>query len=185
FHCTNLILHAVNGVLAFELLRYLLLSMPSSSARSRKAVMSDPGKDMRIVIAAALGALWFALHPLQVEPVAWVSGLKDVLCGTFSLLSLLFFLMSGHDRANRVPLRFLGSLALMALAILSKPSAVILPLLGFVLSLLITRPAQRVHWMGPAGIAVLVVSLPALFVTSAAQPLTDGNFVVPQWARAR
>jgi hypothetical protein len=30
FHCTNLILHAVNGLLAFELLRYLLLSMPSS-----------------------------------------------------------------------------------------------------------------------------------------------------------
>ena len=183
FHSTNLILHALNGLLAFELLRYLLLSVPSSSARSRKVVMSDPGKDMRIVIAAALGALWFALHPLQVEPVAWVSGLKDVLCGTFSLLSLLLFLMSGHDRANRLPLRFLASLTLMALAVLSKPSAVILPLLGYVLSLLITAPAKRVRWMGRAGIAVLVVSVPALFVTSAAQPMPEGNFVAPLWAR--
>jgi hypothetical protein len=113
-------------------------------------MMSDPGKDVRLVIAAALGALWFALHPLQVEPVAWVSGLKDVLCGTFSLLSLLLFLMSGHDRANRMPLRFLGSLALMALAVLSKPSAVILPLLGYVLSLLITHPTKRVRWDGPS-----------------------------------
>jgi protein O-mannosyl-transferase len=157
--------------------------MPSSSARSRKTMISDPGKDVRIVIAAALGALWFALHPLQVEPVAWVSGLKDVLCGTFSLLSLLLFLMSGHDRANRVPLRFLGSLALMALAVLSKPSAIILPLLGYVLSLLIAYPAKRVRWMGRAGIAVLVVSVPALFVTSAAQSMPEGNFVAPLWAR--
>ena len=183
FHCTNLILHALNGVLAFELLRYLLSSMPSSSARSCKTVSSDPGKDVRIVIAAAMGALWFALHPLQVEPVAWVSGLKDVLSGTFSLLSLLLFLMSGHDPANRLPLRFLGSLALMALAVLSKPSAVMLPLLGYVLSLPIARPSKRIRWMGRAGSAVLVVSVPALFVTTGAQPMPGGDFVVPLWAR--
>jgi protein O-mannosyl-transferase len=183
FHCTNLILHAVNSLLAFELLRDLLVSMQSSPARLRKAANSDPGKDVRLVIAAALGALWFALHPLQVEPVAWVSGLKDVLSGTFSLLSLLLFLKGGHDGANRMPLRFLGGLALMALAVLSKPSAVILPLLGYVLSLLIAAPAKRVWWMGRAAIAVLVVSVPALFVTTAAQPLPEGNFVVLLWAR--
>ena len=40
--------------------------------------------------AAVVGALVVALHPLQVESVAWTTGLKDVLCGAFSFLAIAF-----------------------------------------------------------------------------------------------
>ncbi len=68
-HFTNLLLHAANTVLVFLLFRRL------TAANWRSAVV------------AAL----FALHPLHVESVAWVSERKDVLSGFFGLLALLFY----------------------------------------------------------------------------------------------
>ena len=60
FHFTNVALHAANGVLVFLLLRMLT------------------GALWRSVVVAAL----FALHPLRVESVAWVTERKDVLSGS-------------------------------------------------------------------------------------------------------
>ena len=124
FHGTNLLLHIANAVLAFEILRLMLRSLgPSSVAKAPQPAFATEG---RITIGAGLGAFVFALHPLQVEAVAWVSGLKDVLSGTLALVSLLLFLRSDMEREHQFPLRFVSSLLCMALAVLSKPSAVIL-----------------------------------------------------------
>ena len=67
FHFTNVAFHAANGVLLFLLLRRLT------------------GALWRSVVVAAL----FALHPLRVESVAWVTERKDVLSGCFGLLALI------------------------------------------------------------------------------------------------
>ncbi len=69
FHFTNVALHAANTVLLFLWLRLLT------------------GALWRSVVVAAL----FALHPLRVESVAWVTERKDVLSGCFGLLSLIFY----------------------------------------------------------------------------------------------
>ncbi len=69
FHFTNVALHAANSVLLFLWLRLLT------------------GALWRSVVVAAL----FALHPLRVESVAWVTERKDVLSGCFGLLSLIFY----------------------------------------------------------------------------------------------
>ena len=66
FHVGNLIFHSMNGVLLFLLLT--ALGLPS--------------------LPAFFGCLFFAWHPLQIEPVAWISALKDLLCGFFVLLAL-------------------------------------------------------------------------------------------------
>src|SRR5262249_20204565 len=63
FHSANLLVHLTASLLAFALLRMLLK------------------KD----VPALFGAMLFAIHPVQVESVAWVSGLKDVLAGALSL----------------------------------------------------------------------------------------------------
>jgi tetratricopeptide (TPR) repeat protein len=79
FHTANLIVHLVAVFMAYALLRRLV------------------GKPW----PAAAGALLFAIHPLQVEPVAWVTGLKDVLCGAMSLAALwqyVCFVQSGSGR---------------------------------------------------------------------------------------
>ena len=69
FHFTNVAIHAANGVLLFLLLRMLT------------------GALWRSVVVAAL----FALHPLRVESVAWVTERKDVLSGCFGLLALICY----------------------------------------------------------------------------------------------
>ena len=68
-HLTNVILHAINTVLLFLLLKRLTGTLWPSA------------------FVAAL----FAIHPLHVESVAWVSERKDVLSGLFFMLTLLMY----------------------------------------------------------------------------------------------
>jgi len=68
FHVANLLLHLAAAGVVFLILRRLFPGAPS--------------------LAMALGALVFAVHPLQVEPVAWATGLKDVLSGCLGLVSI-------------------------------------------------------------------------------------------------
>ena len=69
-------------------------------------------------------ALFFGIHPMHVESVAWASERKDVLYTAFFLASLLLYL-----RYIEMPdwKKYSGTLALFALSLLSKPSAVTLP----------------------------------------------------------
>ena len=86
---------------------------------------------------AALVAALFALHPLRVESVAWISERKDVLSG------LLFFLTLGAWARYAVDARvgrYLVALGCFALALMAKPTVVTLP---FVLLLLDVWPLQR------------------------------------------
>jgi hypothetical protein len=69
FHLTNLLVHAAASAVVFLIIVDILGSEP----------------------AAVAGALLFAWHPVQVEPMAWVTGLRDLLAGFFSLLALLFY----------------------------------------------------------------------------------------------
>ena len=79
---------------------------------------------------ALLVAALFALHPLRVQSVAWVSERKDVLCTLFFLLSLI----SWWWYANRPSLtRYVATCVLLALGLLAKPMLVTLPCLLLVL----------------------------------------------------
>lgn len=73
--------------------------------------------------AVLTGAAIFALHPLQVEAVAWCSGRKDLLATAFALLCLLSW---QHKRP-------MPSLICMAFAIFAKPTMLVLPLLMLIL----------------------------------------------------
>ncbi len=72
YHLGNILLHAANAFLLYVLLL--------------KAV------GPRRVDCALFVACVFALHPLRVEPVCWITGRKDVLCAFFYLLSVLCYL---------------------------------------------------------------------------------------------
>ena len=115
FHLTNLVLHAANVVLFF-----CLLQLASG----------------RVWPSAAAAAL-FAVHPIHVEAVAWVTARKDVLSGFFFLSSALaYVLWAAHGRAG---LRWMSVLAYV-LAILAKPVALTLP---FALLLFDAWPLRR------------------------------------------
>lgn len=106
YHVVNLILHMANTLLLFELLR-----------RST----GHPGPSA--FVAAA-----FAAHPLHVESVAWITERKDVLSTFFLLLTMLMYV--AYTR-RPVVTRYAGVLALFALALMSKPMVVTLPVVLF------------------------------------------------------
>lgn len=88
---------------------------------------------------ASIGVLIFALHPLHSEPVAWISARKDLLSGVFILGSLLCYVL-GRNAEGRSGLRWkILSLIAFAGALLSKPSAVVLPALLIVLDWFLDR----------------------------------------------
>jgi tetratricopeptide (TPR) repeat protein len=108
FHLTNLLLHAANAALAFAALRALT----------------------REVWRSAGAALLFAVHPLRVESVAWVTERKDVLCVLFGLLALWAY----AAYARRPSAASYTALVLaFAASLLSKQMLVTLPFLLLVL----------------------------------------------------
>jgi Flp pilus assembly protein TadD len=84
YHLTNLLLHAANAAL-FAVVALRLLD---AAARFTVPVRR---------LAAGAAALFFALHPLRTESVAWVTERRDVLSGTFLLVTLLLYLRSHRE----------------------------------------------------------------------------------------
>ena len=92
----------------------------------------------------ALVAALFALHPLRVESVAWVTERKDVLSGLFFMLTLGAYV--GYVRHPFSLARYLAVALLFALGLMSKSMVVTLP---FVLLLLDYWPLGRTRWVKP------------------------------------
>jgi protein O-mannosyl-transferase len=130
YHLVTLLLHAGCAVLLWRVLHRLAI----------------PG--------AWLGAALWALHPVQVESVAWISELKNTQSGVFYLLAILFFLRwlgsprtpldGGHE--GRVNGAYGLALLFATLAILSKPSTVMLPVV-LALCWWWTRREWRWRWL--------------------------------------
>jgi hypothetical protein len=74
-----------------------------------------------------LAILFFALHPLRLESVAWISERKDVLSFFFGMASLLFYIKSRSAYSYR--LWRCGALILFTLSLLAKPTFVSLPVI--------------------------------------------------------
>jgi Tfp pilus assembly protein PilF/uncharacterized membrane protein YhaH (DUF805 family) len=119
-HYTSALLHALNVILVFLLLQ------------------RGTGSTWRSVMVAAI----FAVHPVNVESVAWVAERKNVLCTLFFLLAL-----AAYGRYVRKPdiKRYVLVALLFSLGLMSKPMVITLP---FVLLLLDYWPLQRMNLAG-------------------------------------
>jgi tetratricopeptide (TPR) repeat protein len=161
FHLENAALHALNAALLFVALLALT----------------------RECWASALAAAFFAVHPLRVESVAWISERKDLLAGTFFMLVLLLY--ARHARApSRARLAAAG-LALAA-GLMAKPSLVTLPALLLVLDGWPLRRFGREPWTRLVGekLALLVPCCLASALTLLAQEQGGAlNAVLPLGAR--
>jgi tetratricopeptide (TPR) repeat protein len=105
---------------------------------------------------SALCAALFAIHPLRVESVAWVSERKDVLSGFFFMLTLLAY----HRYTQRATLRrYLLVFISLALGLMAKPMLVTVP---FVLLLLDLWPLRRWALPGWPPRRLLLEKLPLL-----------------------
>ena len=159
YHLTNVLLHAATAVLLFLVLRRMM------GVRVEK-IGGAAATPMDVVWPSAFVAALFAVHPLRVESVAWVTERKDVLSGLFFVLTLWAYV-----RYTRTPFslpRYLTVIFLFALGLLSKPSLVTLP---FLLLLLDFWPLGRMQPSSPRPffkiLHPLIIEKIPLFVLSA------------------
>jgi len=110
YHTTNLVLHLVNILLCF-LFMYILT------------------KDN---VLSLLCAFFFGMHPMHGESVLWVTARKDVLFASFYLLSLMAYTASSRSGKNAYKF-YVCAIALFLLSILSKPTAISLPFVLFLI----------------------------------------------------
>jgi len=130
YHLTNLLFHAANAVLCFFCLRQLVQkARPDPDA---------PGIDW----AAAGGALFFSVHPLRVESVAWITERRDLTSAFFFFWSLLAYLRMTDCAPGTAGHRKWLALSSMAFAasLFSKATGFTLPV---VLLLLDVWPLRR------------------------------------------
>ena len=104
-HLSNVVVHIINGLLVFTILKQFIVNK----------------------WAVLLGVGFFLLHPIQVEAVAFVSEFRGLLATLFALLALYYYLKKSAK------LSYLA-LIFFVLAILSKPSAVVLVPFVFLLN---------------------------------------------------
>lgn len=171
YHLTNMVLHAANAaLLTLVALRLLRLAMPGL-------------RETHARLGAAAGALFWAVHPLRVESVAWATERRDVLSGLFFLLSVLAYLRMAAAPVERRR-RWLGaSLAAFAAALMSKPIVMTLPLVLLVLDFyplrrLGMRPRQ---WLAAPARSVWLEKVPyvALAVVGGGISLAITASVIP------
>jgi len=158
-HLVNVVLHAANAALLFS-----WLAAATGSAR-------------RSAVVAAL----FALHPLRVESVAWVTERKDVLSGCFLMLTLWAYV--GYCRKPTL-WRYTQVIAGFACALLAKPVVVTVPFMFLLLDFWPLGRHRRVaaessghdagRWRSLAGLLLekipfLLLGLATLAVTVTAQ----------------
>jgi tetratricopeptide (TPR) repeat protein len=123
YHLTNLLFHAANAVLVFFLAREIL------------------GRDL----PATFAALFFSVHPLRVESVAWVTERRDVVSLFFSLLSVLAYLRATKGAAlKRTP--YALSILCFVAALLSKGTSVSMPAVLLILNFYPLRRIELGQW---------------------------------------
>lgn len=108
YHVNNIVLHLLNTTLVFYFIRQLIKNKE----------------------AALLAALLFAIHPMHVESVSWISERKDLLYTAFFLLSLIMYNRFLQEDKKQL---LAWSITLMLLSCLSKPAAVALTPVLFLL----------------------------------------------------
>lgn len=167
FHSANIVIHVLSALAVYALL-LRLFEKPH---------------------AAFIGALFYAIHPVQVEPVAWAAGLKDVLAGMLGMVALWQYaewargsgqwsVAGGQSRAGKYG--YAIGLAAFVLAMLAKPSALVIPFVAGLIDVgLVNRKLKDVirslwPWF--------ILSLICAWVGSHAQPAI-GVTPAPLWAR--
>src|SRR2546427_20717 len=161
YHLMSLLLHAANAVVFFFVVRRILTrALPSLSERGHA-----------LTVSAGFAALVFAIHPLRVESVAWVTERRDVLSGLFYLVTILVYLRAceGEERGRRW---YWLAVATVVFALLSKSMVVTLPVVLLILDVYpLRRLGGAIGWWSEPARRVYVEKIPFVLLAAAASAI--------------
>jgi protein O-mannosyl-transferase len=157
YHLTNLLLHVTTALLLYALVRRLLRLATSFSELGR-------------AVGGGVAALFFAIHPLRVESVAWVTERRDVLSGALFVATILLHLCAIEAEGARRAWSRATSVALYALSLAAKSSGMTLPLVLILLDIYPLRrlPGGRARRAPVSSMRVLLEKAPYLVLAVAA-----------------
>src|SRR5258706_4745447 len=160
YHLTSLLLHSANAALFYFVALRLM----------RLALGAEDVPETPLRLASGFAAMLFALHPLNVEAVAWASARGDVLSALFFFCVLLCYLNAATVRQEQYWRWMTAAIAGYVLALLSKASVAPLPA---VLLLLDVYPLKRLgggpgKWFGPAARKIWREKVPFILLALAA-----------------
>jgi tetratricopeptide (TPR) repeat protein len=162
YHLVNVVEQAACAVLLWRVLKHLQI----------------PG--------AWLGAALWALHPLQVESVAWISEMKNTQSGLFYLLTILFFVRGLKQEDLGRPSHFGWndglSLVFAVLAMLSKSSTLVLPVVLGLCAWWMEGRLQRRQLIRL--VPIFLLSVLACIATTMRQASALSQSIDPQWTRS-
>ena len=168
YHLTNILLHAANATLVYGL-----------SVRLLGLTTGWPG-DVRRVASAAVALFW-ALHPLRVEAVSWVTGRRDVLSGLFFLLALAAYLEAAVAEGRQRRGWLAATVVAYGLALGSKAIVMTAPIALVALDVLLGRlPADVRSWVTRATRGVWLEKVPLVVLAGLAA--TASAIAVPRGA---
>ncbi|MFB2120745.1 hypothetical protein [Parapedobacter sp. 2B3] len=118
FHLFSLVLHIVNTIMVFVLVQRILIARASVTNDNMRLDVENIG------LVGMFTAFLFAIHPVQVESIAWISASKNLLYTFFSLYALSFYVTY---RSSGRAFDYLIVILFYLLAFGSKEQAAILP----------------------------------------------------------
>jgi protein O-mannosyl-transferase len=155
FHTVNIVLHVAAAVLVYSILL----------------------RCTGWAVAAFGGALIFAVHPMQVESVAWVSGMNGVFSAVLGLAAIRLYMAHVDARPPRQWVYYaLGTVVLIA-ALLAKPTAVVIPVMAAVVDLGMGR--RRIEMVAAAVLPWVFIAIVFAVLAQIAQP----SAATPIWQR--
>jgi len=155
YHWLNLLFHVANTALVFFFVRKL------SGGR---------------LWTAAVTALFFGIHPMHVESVAWISERKDVLYAFFYLIALITYLRYLDKKG---PVWLALTWVAFVLSVASKPAAVVLPVTLLAIDWFKRRPLRGGAWLEKA--PFFAVSAGAGVLTVVGQKAAGAVAAPQQW----
>lgn len=127
YRLVNVILHTANSLMVVYLTTQLL------------PLVVTHLESKYIKTAAIFSGVIFGLHPLRVESVVWITERKDVLSATFALLSTITYVQYSYGNSTKSKVT---SPLFYCLSLLTKPSAIFLPLIFMLLDWCIKKPVS-------------------------------------------
>lgn len=169
YHLTNILFYVLMCIMVF-------LTLRSLSAHLREDASSESHERV-----ALFGALLFAVHPVHVEAVTWLTARKEVLQGFFFFLGFYLYL-KGREKAGINKFIYLALVLLTILcAILSKPSAVIFP--GVIVVYEIARRKEKMldFIKGHRTFLILSLMMSGLFAFIVVKVMAEAGGIKPYY----